>query len=409
MKKILIVLINDYPYNKGEPFFENEIIALSKAFNYIYLFSVVGKENEKPTRNVPSNVLYYPLGCNHNRLKYILKGIFSSDKKFNLNGKTNYRFFMSSYILGRNMEISKKIKAILDKQDLSKSTFYIYSYWLTLGIASYKIQQYLQRKTNTKIRTISRCHGYDTYSEVNKYNYQPFQSEVIGVLDNVYPCSEFGRKYLIDKYPEFKNKIVTSYLSSDNHGIGKYSFDAKKTKHFVTVAGFRPVKRMKLFAEAFVNLAKNRNDVFWDSFGSGEEYEDVRRYIENAGIIEKVKFYGNVSNSKIFDFYKKNEVYFFVNVSYSEGMPVSIMEAASFGIPIAATNVGGTSELVDNSNGVLINKDIDKNKLANVLDSICHIDKEKYLGMRIKSREKWDAKFNSTNSLPLWLDELTKK
>ena len=41
----------------------------------------------------------------------------------------------------------------------------------------------------------------------------------------------------------------------------------------------------------------------------------------------------------------------FLTVSANEGIPVSIMEAQSFGIPVIATDVGGISEIVNNVNG----------------------------------------------------------
>lgn len=41
-------------------------------------------------------------------------------------------------------------------------------------------------------------------------------------------------------------------------------------------------------------------------------------------------------------------------MSDSEGIPVSIMEAMSFGIPVIARNVGGMSEIVNEENGLLL-------------------------------------------------------
>ena len=48
----------------------------------------------------------------------------------------------------------------------------------------------------------------------------------------------------------------------------------------------------------------------------------------------------------------------YVNLSTSEGIPVSIMEAMSYGIPVVATDVGGTSEaVVTGRSGLLIGVD----------------------------------------------------
>jgi colanic acid/amylovoran biosynthesis glycosyltransferase len=68
---------------------------------------------------------------------------------------------------------------------------------------------------------------------------------------------------------------------------------------------------------------------------------------------------GNVENSKILDFYSENYVDLFINFSEFEGVPVSIMEAQSAGIPVLATKVGGTSEIVSSDNGFLVEKHFD--------------------------------------------------
>ena len=48
---------------------------------------------------------------------------------------------------------------------------------------------------------------------------------------------------------------------------------------------------------------------------------------------------------------------YFINLSDSEGIPVSIMEAMSVGIPIIARDVGGNREIVTNNNGCLLEGD----------------------------------------------------
>lgn len=52
--------------------------------------------------------------------------------------------------------------------------------------------------------------------------------------------------------------------------------------------------------------------------------------------------------------YSEHPVDVFINLSTNEGVPVSIMEAISFDIPIVATDVGGTSEIVTDETGILV-------------------------------------------------------
>ena len=69
-------------------------------------------------------------------------------------------------------------------------------------------------------------------------------------------------------------------------------------------------------------------------------------------------FLGDVDNSEIMEYYSNSSVDVFVSLTESEGLPVSMMEAQSYGIPIVSTNVGGISEIViDSKTGFLLNAD----------------------------------------------------
>ena len=46
-----------------------------------------------------------------------------------------------------------------------------------------------------------------------------------------------------------------------------------------------------------------------------------------------------------------------INVSESEGLPVSMMEAQMAGLPVIGTDVGGVSEIVRPDTGILLPKD----------------------------------------------------
>ena len=58
----------------------------------------------------------------------------------------------------------------------------------------------------------------------------------------------------------------------------------------------------------------------------------VDSFPDNIQVILK----GWVPNKKVIEFYRTNPVNLFLNFSFQEGIPVSIMEAISFGIPILA-------------------------------------------------------------------------
>ena len=104
---------------------------------------------------------------------------------------------------------------------------------------------------------------------------------------------------------------------------------------------------------------------------------------------------GNVENNEILDFYNKNFVDLFFNVSETEGIPVSIMEAQSAGIPVLATDVGGTSEIVNNKNGFLIEKDFNVSSVVEIIQNYLNESPENIKLKRNLSYTNWLEKYNA--------------
>jgi glycosyltransferase involved in cell wall biosynthesis len=78
----------------------------------------------------------------------------------------------------------------------------------------------------------------------------------------------------------------------------------------------------------------------------------------------------------------------FLNVSESEGVPVSIMEAMGAGIPAIVTEVGGNGEIVDDTVGVVVGKNVSGRALAQVIAKLRQIPCNQQLAMREACRHR---------------------
>lgn len=96
----------------------------------------------------------------------------------------------------------------------------------------------------------------------------------------------------------------------------------------------------------------------------------------------------------------------FCNVSSSEGLPVSLMEAASCGLPLLATDVGGNCEIVDDSVGRLIPGGSGASVIADALTDIAKESKLVHLQWRRLSRERWAALFDAEKNYARFADDL---
>lgn len=79
--------------------------------------------------------------------------------------------------------------------------------------------------------------------------------------------------------------------------------------------------------------------------GEGLLLDNLKEYVKEKKIADKVEFTGNISNNQVFEYLKKSDL--FVLPSSSEGLPRSIIEAMATSLPCVSSNVDGIPELID--------------------------------------------------------------
>lgn len=173
----------------------------------------------------------------------------------------------------------------------------------------------------------------------------------------------------------------------------------------VSCSAFQAYKRVDLIIDI---LSKLKENVEWVHFGDGELKEEILRAVVNLPPNIKFTWMGFKDNDFIMQYYKNNFVDLFVNVSSTEGIPVSIMEAISFGIPAVATNVGGVSEIVNSQTGFLIEKFFDSFEVANIISSYLNSSIEIKNKIRMKAKLFWEENYNAKINHHILFSELVK-
>lgn len=251
---------------------------------------------------------------------------------------------------------------------------------------------------------IARAHRYDLYEERNPNQYIPCREQLLKTFDHIYLIAKDGVKYLTEKYPQYSNKYCLSYLGTQDKGVENYKSDG--TFRIVSCSNILPVKRVDRIIEVLSKL--NSSNVEWVHFGDGPSEKEVKELAKKL-LYGKIRyqFMGRRSNTDILEYYKNNRISLFINLSKSEGLPVSIMEAMSFGIPCVATNVGGTGEIViDGYNGYLVNSDEDNELVAQKLRLLLNMPLDSYLHLRSRARQTWDQHFNADNNYRKFVDQI---
>lgn len=416
MNNCLILLTNYYPFHKGEEYLESEIEHLSKKFKDIYIISTMVSENMKQTRKVPGNVTLLPIGISHSFLGKI--GMFRRQYssihrniekkqmiKESANGKKLASLY-SYYFESRAMDIYNRLKRKLDKVYFNQyEAITIYSYWLyiTARVAIELKEKYFK---DLNPYTVSRAHGYDLNEHVNLLKFLPEREFLLDTLDKVFPVSQNGVDFLKRKYSNYESKVEVRRLGTRKPNIGQLKNNNQL--HIVSCSTIRKLKRIDLIIEALMILRKNQIDFKWTHIGGGPEFENIKKLALKKLESHQFELTGYVKNSEVLDWYQKNQATIFINTSSSEGVPVSIMEAMSMGIPVIATDVGGTKEIVEpDVTGILLKSDCTIEEIANSLITISSMKRENYNNMRQAAYAFWDQHCNADKLYNSFATELS--
>jgi len=397
----LILLANSFPYGNWEPYLETEVQYYDD-FDQILICSLqIRKEHKDNIRKLPSDkfkicpVYYAP------SYVYLLNAIMAlADKNLykelqkllkqrKLSLKRIIKLFV--YISRSNYEariILKYLKenGLYNSEDVGVIYSYRFEYQPYVGLL---IKKHLQ---NYKI--VARGHGSDLYEERNSVSYIPLREFLLHSLDKVIMIADAGKDYLTKKFPRYRDKIVVSKL-------GTIDYSVKETKgpqgeiNLVSCSNIVPVKRIHLIVSALAEV-KNVN-VNWTHYGEGVLLDEVKELC-NRILPSNINYdlRGFVANQNVLKEYAEKPYHLFLNVSESEGIPVSIMEVMSFGIPCIATDVGGTKEIVsDGRNGVLLEKNFNPEELSEWICRFAKMSENEYQNYRKNTREDWENKYKA--------------
>ena len=268
----------------------------------------------------------------------------------------------------------------------------IYFYWLVpeiLGAARFS------RTSGESTRVICRAHRGDLYEEVKPAGYAGLRREIIAEVDEIYCISEHGKHYLEQHYAHLAAKFHLARLGVNDPGFLNRQ-PASGPLSIVSCSFVIASKRLHLLVDAIAHLlaADPSLQVRWTHVGNGPLLEAVQSHAASRlGPRAQALFKGYLTQAELMDLYREDTFDLIVNVSDSEGIPVSLMEAASVGIPIVATDVGGSPEIIGGANGVLVPADADA---ATVAAAIARFqDRAAAAAWRRAARRFWDERFNA--------------
>ena len=158
---------------------------------------------------------------------------------------------------------------------------------------------------------------------------------------------------------------------------------------FIEIKGHRYLVEALKFLPAQVEL--------WLA-GEGELRGEIEKQVAQLGLKGRVHFLGFLSHEKLLALYQEKQVDLVVLPSVdlgdglNEGIPVSLMEAMSYGLPVVSTRTGGIPELLRDGAGVLV-PDKDPQALAEAIGTL-YRDRAYARAVGEKGRKRVETEFS---------------
>jgi len=243
------------------------------------------------------------------------------------------------------------------------------------------------------------AHGYDIYRR------PPADfADRASAASAVITVSEANARYIVKTFgvPTAQIHVIPCGVDAERfspHG------ERLEPPHIVCVARLRPVKNLGLLLEACASLRARGVQFCCMVIGDGSCRDELEAMRARLGLARVVEFAGAAEQAEVLAWWQRATIA--ALTSTSEGMPVSLMEAAACGVPAVATAVGGIPELVEDGVTGLLVPVGDTQALAAALEQLLR-NPELAARMGVAARRRVEERFTLTGQvdrlLELWTE-----
>ena len=357
-----------------------------------------------PATFVPKIAKYF-----QDELNYEIEILTLSDNK---NSNINDDFSVKR--IDRNLPIIYRwLKTIFTIYKLGKNKDLIFVNGL--GTETTIANIFLKKKIIRKIvgdpvweRAYSKAKISESFDEFQVKNYGfsiSFQKKVrsfsIKKSDIVVTPSQHLKNFILNL--GFKNKIEIInngvFIPEENTNI--FTNDQINITIVSRLVSHKNIKKI-------IRAISDLNDplIYLNIIGDGPELNQLQKISLESNNKDNIIFHGKLNRDDINHIFLKSDIY--IQASNYEGLPHSLLEAMSYGIPVLCTPVGECKEILGNEDrGYILDLPVSKN---NIKSKINEIIGEKNIANNKGERGKdfITEKYNLTNSFNLYKNLFTR-
>lgn len=415
MKKKLILATNTFPYNSGEAAFiipelkrlknQYDITVISHADRVQMEAGYVQKEVLEGLK-----ILHFsaPVITMTDKVKVLFSYLISRDGRQEImeicRGKTRIRerIYQSLSFYAQARKDQKEIvkSGVIPKEE----PVIYYSFWNTY----YCYSMVREKRKHGNVKIVSRFHGFDLYHERIPGNRQTFKHQMEVDTEGLIFLGEFARNYYVENVRADATPLEKLHVCplGIEHAGRRMPLRQGDTLQLLSCSDVIPLKRVERIIDGLACVEQGK--VHWTHIGDGPELKKVKAYA--AGKLEEkdnisYTFKGRMEHGQVLQYYETQQVDCFITTSSTEGVPVSIMEAMSYGVPVIATAVGGIPEMIL-GNGVLLAGNPTGEEVGKAITDILQLGEADIFQMQDRSYEIWIQRYDVDRSVKILVNIL---
>jgi len=205
-------------------------------------------------------------------------------------------------------------------------------------------------------------------SDINKYYRFGFRGMIRGVLNRADHILADGPE-LVVKIDALLGKKRCKFLASSRTLVDgePVAVGPKPGCRFLFVGRLERVKGIDLLIRAFEKLAGGGSEATLEIIGTGSLQNEMGDYVLGHHLEHRIRFLGGVSNEELKRAYRRSDC--LLIPSRSESLPLVFSEAAQFGLPVIAADVGDLRHFVEHYRAGVVVAAEDVDALARAMES----------------------------------------
>lgn len=404
-QRALVMLTDTFPFSVGEEFIEQEIDLVCAEFDKVLIIPMRLRRPEvKQTRSIPENaVAIAPESSSVSDWRAVTvlrapQGFLRARSLYeNLPWQSSTRALIDARFAGNVFDLFAKVKRIISKERLSEfDSVVFYAYWLHTPAAIGALMRRHLLADPSRGVVVSRAHAYDVDEKDNRYGYLPARRFLLDELDEIYPISVYAESFLRKHGERRPGQFQVRRLGVPE--VAPVTRPRGERISILSCSHMAPYKRIDLMIQAIGELERRGLDVHWTHIGESDpdRHAAARALVSETCPGSHVDFLGHIPNEGARRTYADPTFDIFLNTSDGEGVPVTIMEAQAAGLPVVATDAGGTAEIVhDGRNGAIVPVETTPAEIADAIERVALAGEEEYQAMSRAARQTWEKMSNA--------------